>query len=339
MSILRVGVIGAGDVAQAAHLPSLTSNPKVEVAAIADPDMISARSAAERFNIPKVVADYREIIDDPSIAAVDVCVPHYLHYQITMEALNEGKHVILEKPIAMNLDEADRMIGAAHELGLWLLVDLNQRYLPIHRKVKEFLDDGRLGTPFLVNAVITGNVLRLMNDPYSWKGTWDRAGGGAFFDTGTHVVDLLHYWFGKPTAVTAVLKRLITSQDNKADDNAVVTFEYDDGLVCNIVVSYTVEQEPWSEKKFIYGTNANVSMTNEAAVPLFLIQNGVSQVVEVEHRADWWPWSHDLTLRNFIDVILEGEEPLVTEEDARDALKTVLYAYNSAREGKRIEIP
>jgi len=338
METLTVGVIGAGDVAQAAHMPSLAKNPKVELVAVADVDMLAAKSAAERFDIPKVVADYHEIVDDPSINVVDICVPHYLHYEITMNALNEGKHVILEKPIAITLEQADRMIETAHELGLWLLVDLNQRYLPIHQKVKEFIDDGTLGTAFLVNAMVMGDVLQLMNDPYSWKGTWDRAGGGAFLDTGTHVVDLLQYWFGVPTAVTATLKRLITSQDNKADDNAAVTFEYNDDLVCNVVVSYTVGQEPWSEKKFICGTNGDISMTNEAAVPMYLVQNGTARVVEVDHRADWWPWSHDLALRNFVEVILEGAEPLVTEEDARAALKTVLLAYQSAKEGKRVEI-
>jgi len=338
MEALRIGLIGAGDVARAAHLPSFAANGKVEIAAVADPDTMSAASVAQHFGIGKVVEDYHEILDDPSISAVDICAPHYLHYQIAMDALNEGKHVICEKPIAMNLEEADGMIRAAHELGLWLLITLNQRFMPIHRKVKEFIAGGRLGKPFLVNAQIVGNVMTALSDANHWKNTWDRAGGGAFFDTGTHIVDLMHYWFGEPTAVNASLKRLITKPENKADDNAAVTLEYDDDLLANLIISYSQENEPWSEKKFIFGTGGNIAMISEAAVPMFFVADNSPKMVEVEHKADWWAWSHDLALRHFVDCILENAEPIVTAEDARAALKTILAAYQSAKEGRRVEI-
>lgn len=338
MEKLKLGIIGAGDVARAAHIPSFAANKKVEVAAVADPDTASARSAAEHFGIGKVVEDYHEILDDPSIAAVDICAPHYLHYQITMDALNEGKHVICEKPIAMNLDEADRMIEAARELGLWLLITLNQRFMPIHRKVKEFITSGRLGKPFLAHAHLLGNVMTPLSDANHWKNTWDRAGGGAFFDTGTHIVDLMHYWFGEPTAVSATLKRLITKPENKADDNAAVTLEYDDDLIANLLVSYTQENEPWTEKKFIFGTGGNIAMISESAVPMFFVSDNSPEMVDVEHKADWWAWSHDLALRHFVDCILENAEPVVTAEDARSALKTILAAYESDKQGRRMEI-
>lgn len=338
MEKLNIALIGAGDVASAAHMPAHAGNPKAEIVAIADPDMESARSLADRYGIERAVADYRELLDDGSIAAVDICVPHNLHYSIAMDSLNAGKHVILDKPIAMSLDEADGMIRAAHELGLWLLVVLNQRFLPAHRKIREMINDGRLGTPFLMNVIVAGDVLRLMNDPYHWKGTWDRSGGGAFFDTGTHIVDLMHYWFGKPNAVSATLKRLVVTPDNKGDDNAVVTFEYGDDLTANVIVSYTVDNEPWSERKFIYGTGGNISMINEAVVPMFYVRNNVPEMVDIEHHADWWAWSIDRALRHFVDCIVEGVEPYVTAEDARAALKTILAAYDSAREGKRVEI-
>ena len=338
METLRIGLIGAGDVARAAHLPSFAANKKVEIAAVADPDTQSAASAAQHFGIGNVVEDYHEILDDPSISAVDICAPHYLHYQIAMDALNEGKHVICEKPIAMNLEEADGMIEAANELGLWLLITLNQRFMPIHRKVKEFIAGGRLGKPFLVNAQIVGNVMTALSDANHWKNTWDRAGGGAFFDTGTHLVDLMHYWFGEPTAVSASLKRLITKPENKADDNAAVILEYDDDLIANLLVSYSQENEPWSEKKFIFGTGGNIAMISEAAVPMFFVADNSPEMVEVEHKADWWAWSHDLALRHFVDCILEKAEPIVTAEDARAALKTILAAYQSAKEGRRVEI-
>jgi len=338
MERLKIAVIGAGDVALAAHMPSFSANAKVELAAVADPDVRAAQSLAKIYDVPIVVEDYHGILDDPSIGAVDISVPHYLHYSTVMDSLNAGKHVICEKPIAMNLEEADTMIETAHDLGLWLLITLNQRFLPIHRKFKEILDEGRIGKPFLVNAVITGNVLTRLDDALDWKNTWDRAGGGAFFDTGTHIVDLMHHWFGPPTSVTASLKKLVSRPENKADDNAAVILEWGDDLIATLNVSYTVDHEPWSEKKFIYGTGADVSIINEATVPMLMMQNGIPTVVEVEHNADWWPWSHDLCLRNFVDTILGVAEPLVTATEARDVLKTILAAYESARQGTKIEI-
>ncbi len=171
MDRLNIALIGAGDVASAAHMPSYAENPQARVAAIADPDVTSARSLAGRYGIERVVADYHELLDDGSINAVDICTPHDLHCPIAMDALNAGKHVIVDKPIAVNLEEADRMIRAAHELELRLLVVLNQRFLPAHRAIREMISGGQLGTPFLMNAIIAGDVLRLMNDPYHWKGS------------------------------------------------------------------------------------------------------------------------------------------------------------------------
>ncbi|MHB1190534.1 MAG: Gfo/Idh/MocA family protein, partial [Armatimonadota bacterium] len=153
---LKIGLIGAGDVARSAHMPSYAANPKVEVVAVADPNTDAAQALAGHFGIPKVTENYHDILDDPEVAAVDLCVPHHLHYGMALDALNEGKHVILDKPIALTTEEADRMIEAARELGLWLLVVLNQRYMPIHRMVREYLSDGKIGKPFLVNALVTG---------------------------------------------------------------------------------------------------------------------------------------------------------------------------------------
>lgn len=248
MSVLKIGIIGAGDAARAAHVPSYAANPKVELVAVADPNLAAAQSLADQYSIPNVFPDYRNLLADNSISTVDICAPHHLHYPIAIDALNAGKHVICEKPIALNLEQADAMIAAAHHAGLKLLITLNQRFLPIHTKVKEFLDTGRLGKVFLANAYITGNVMPEMNNENHWKGSWNESGGGALFDTGTHIIDLMLYWFGKPSAVSAVLKKLVCSAESKADDNASVTLEFDNDMIANVVVSYSVEHEPWSEK-------------------------------------------------------------------------------------------
>lgn len=335
MAALRLGIVGAGDVARYAHMPAFWENPRVEVMAISDPNVAAANSVAQDFGIPNVYADYSELLADASIEAVDVCAPHYLHHEIVMAALDAGKHVICEKPIAMNLDEADAMIARAQELGLRLLVVLNQRFLPIHQKVKEYIGSGKLGRPFLANGIILGNVIERMNDANSWKGTWEFAGGGVLFDTGTHMIDLMHYWFGQPTAVSAVVRRLVATPENKADDNASVVLEYPD-MMANVLLSYSVDNEPWSEKKFVYGTGGDLSVISETAVPMFYVTENAPQLVDVEHSPAWAGWSHKMALAHLVDCIIDGTEPFVTPHDARAALRTILAAYEASASGCRV---
>ncbi|MHB1458472.1 MAG: Gfo/Idh/MocA family protein [Armatimonadota bacterium] len=336
MDKLNIGLIGAGGISLYSHMPSFSKNPYVEVSAVADPNLDAANRIAENFGVDKVTDDYHAILSDSSIDTVDICVPHNLHYRLVMDALNAGKDVILEKPISMNLEEADEMIATADKVGKRLLVSLNQRFLPIHRKVKEMLDDGSIGKPFLANLIILGNVVGDLNNPSNWRGKWDESGGGALFDSGTHVIDIMRYWFGEPTAVTAVLKNLLCTQKDKADDNASVIFEYDDNLIVNIGVSFTIENEPWSEKKFVYGTGGNVTLINEAAVPMFYLKANAPELIDVEHNANWHSWSVDKALTHFVDVLRGEAEPFVTAQEARETLRMILGAYQASKEGRRI---
>lgn len=338
MDKLNIGLIGAGGISLYSHMPSFSKNSYADVTAVADLNMAAAQNIADQFGVCKVTDDYHAILSDGAIDTVDICVPHNLHYQMVMDSLNAGKNVILEKPIAMNLAEADEMIETANRLGKWLLVALNQRFLPIHRKVKEMLDDGRIGKPFLANIWILGNVLADLNNPDNWRGTWGRAGGGALFDSGTHVVDIMRYWFGEPTAVTAVLKNLVSTGEDKADDNASVIFEYGNDLIVNIGVSFTIENEPWSEKKLIFGTGGNVSIINEATVPMFYMKANAPELIDVEHQANWHSWSVDKALTHFVDCIRGAETPFVTADEARETLKMILAAYQAAKECRRIRL-
>jgi predicted dehydrogenase len=338
MSKLNIGLIGAGGISLYSHMPSFSKNPYAEVTAVADPNLEAANRIAENFGVAKVTNDYHAILSDNNIDTVDICVPHNMHYQLVIDALNAGKNVILEKPISMNLKEADEMIATADKVGKRLLVALNQRFLPIHRKVKEMLEDGSIGKPFLANIWILGNVVADLNNPLNWRGKWDESGGGALFDSGTHVIDIMRYWFGEPTAVTAVLKNLVCTQKDKADDNASVIFEYDNNLIVNIGVSFTVENEPWSEKKFIYGSGGNVSVINEAAVPMFYLKANTPELIDVEHNSNWHSWSVDKALTHFVDVLRGEAEPFVTAREARETLKTILAAYQASKEGRRIEL-
>jgi len=199
---LNIGIIGAGGVFQNAHRGAYEVRDDVRIVCIADPLAAHREAAGDQTGCCALHEDYRRVLDSAEVHAVDVCVPHHLHAQVALAAFDAGKDVILEKPIALTLDEADRMMAAARAAGQHFYVALNQRFYPPHRKLKEIVESAAYGRPFLVLSQLIGDVYTRMNDEGHWKGSWDCAGGGALADTGTHAVDLLLWWFGRPKAVS-----------------------------------------------------------------------------------------------------------------------------------------
>ncbi|MGQ9632145.1 MAG: Gfo/Idh/MocA family protein [bacterium] len=335
--VLNVGIIGAGGVSRA-HAREYRDNPKTRLYAVAESNGAALEDFSMNFDVKRRFSDYRELLEDDRVDVVDICLPHFLHRSATLDALNAGRDVILEKPIALTLKEADEIIELAERKGRKFFVALNQRFLPAHRKLKELLDGGRCGRPFLALGTIIGDELRRMNIEDNWKGSWELAGGGALADTGTHIVDLMHYFFGTPEAVTCSFGRYVVKHENKGDDNVALTMEYED-MMANIVVTYSAASDKWSERKDVYCTEASLHVVNEAERSLFKIESkGEPEYVGVEHDPNWWEYSVRRCVAHFVDCIAEGGEPAIKAEDARAALRTILIAYESARVGRRMKV-
>src|SRR5262245_53903193 len=150
--VLRVGVLGAGAWANFAHLPGFTRDRRCEVVAIADPQTALAREAAQRFGIPAAGADHREVIERGDIDLVDVCTPSHTHFELACAALEAGKHVLCEKPVAYDYRETLRAAALAKEKGVKTKLGFTFRYSPAMQYVKSLIDDGFIGTPFIFNG-------------------------------------------------------------------------------------------------------------------------------------------------------------------------------------------
>lgn len=333
---VKIGIIGAGLVARV-HMHAYLANPRAQVVAIADVDPDARSCLAWQGNLERSFADYHELLNVRDLDAVDICLPHYLHHEVVLAALERGIDVICEKPIAMTLAEADEMIASADRAGRQLLIVLNQRFLPFHLRAKELLEAGVIGRPFLAIGRILGSELPRMADPDHWKGTWDRAGGGALADTGTHLIDIFNHLFGPVEAVSAVAKRLVVEAPNKGDDNAAVSLEFKSGVLASLIISYSVTSRPWSEKKDIYGTEGSLHLCNESSAPLQLARDGQLEPIRVAHDPEWWPYSITRCLNHFIKCLTGDDKPAVTPRDAREALRIALLAYKAWREGRTIQ--
>src|SRR3990170_4090557 len=149
---VRVGVLGAGAWARGAHLPGYRRDKRCRVVAIADPQADLARAAAREFDIPVVVEDHRALLERADIDLIDVCTPSHTHFELTMAALDAGKHVLCEKPVAYDYRDTLKAAALARSQGLKTKVGLTFRYSPAMQYMKALMDDGFIGTPFIFNG-------------------------------------------------------------------------------------------------------------------------------------------------------------------------------------------
>ncbi len=248
---IRVGVIGTGFGA-AVHIPALQYLPDTEVVAVCSRRAERAATAAAMHGVPTFHTDYRELVRDPAVDAVVVASPPYLHHSMALAALEAGKHVLCEKPMARNLAEARDMVKLAARVGVAAMVNHEFRFLPVRARIKELIAEGYLGEPHAATLVAHRSSL---NDPhgrpFGWLMERDKAGGmlGA---TGSHHVDALHWWFGDVKGVagataTMVKRRRLPESAAMAtvdaDDNFAFVLRFASGALATVHVTATAPFE------------------------------------------------------------------------------------------------
>lgn len=198
---LRVGVIGAGNIATLAHIPGLLKTGDAAVVAICDPDESRASAAAERFGIAAVFDGHDRMLRGTTLDAVTVATPPVSHAPAVLAALDAGLHVLCEKPLATSVVDAERIVERADDNGLVLAMNLHFRALRESLALKAAIDDGRLG------AIHYVHIRYLRNDFVPAPGSWARvrgiSGGGSFTDMGSHLIDLA-LWLAGADAATSV---------------------------------------------------------------------------------------------------------------------------------------
>ena len=353
---LRVGLVGGGGIATP-HLEAYVRNDYVNEVILAEPNAETRQRQVERFGIIKhATADFDDLLADDSIALIDICTPHDLHHPQALAAFDAGKHAITEKPIAMTLEQADEMISRAKKAGRRLFVALCQRMFPAHVRAKEIIDAGEIGELYLGVVTVIGDEFGRMNDPKSWKGDWERAGGGALIDTGYHAVYMMQHFLGPAKAATACTKRLRVKPSHKADDTSFVALEHPHSRMSTIVVTYAATGSPWVEERRLVGTTGELIVREGVAVG-GRGEHGIFDDLEYEvpllgfadkepfypppkvfnpPRVNWYAIGR--IIDHFIECLVEEKEEEITAGEARAALATCLAAYRSSKEGCRIEI-
>lgn len=197
---MKVAVIGCGTIANAAHIPSYMKNKEVQIKYFCDIISERAQKAVEKYGCGIAVTDYQDILKDPEVEAISVCVPNNLHAPISIDCMRAGKHVLCEKPSARTLKEAQDMQKVQHETGMTLNIGVVNRFNDSVRRIKKMIDDGRLGEVYHVYVSFRAHrSIPGLGGAFTTKAI---AGGGALIDWGVHYLDIVMYCCGDPKPLT-----------------------------------------------------------------------------------------------------------------------------------------
>jgi len=333
MERIRVGLIGCGGISRSHSRGYLQLPDLFEVIACCDERKELAEERAKQLDAKVVVTDYREIIARDDIDAVDICLPHHLHAEVAISAAEAGKHVLVEKPIANTLDEADAMVDAARKSGVVLMVAHNERYMPVYQKAKELVEQGVLGRIFLARAD-HNQFVQIGERHWLWRKA--TAGGGVLIGSGIHRVDILRWLVGEIVRVWHQQVIVPERFSDEVEAASVTIFEFANGaigeLTCNWS-AYAASSAPWFEFLWLYGTEGSLHNVGGLFVASEKVTEWQGKFVQIPIPEED---SFVNEIRHFGECILEGKTPLTSGEEGRKSLAVVIAAYKAAETGEGI---
>jgi predicted dehydrogenase len=336
---VRFGLIGCGRVAPR-HVQSLLQLHETRLVAVADiKESRAVRFAAESGAAPH--ADYRSLLDRDDIDAVSICVPSGLHAQVALDALDAGKHVLVEKPIALSLEDADRMIARARATGRTLAVVLQNRYNHPMRRLRQALDAGMLGRLHLGAATVRWYRPQSYYED-GWHGTW-AMDGGALMNQSIHHIDALQWFMGDVQSVMAYTATRAHTME--AEDVGVAILRFANGGLATVEGSTVTWPENLEGSVAVFGDKGSAKIGGTALnrIVLWKVDGMLEQEAElltsqVVDPPSVYGYSHREVIHDFARSLLDGREPGTPGAEARRSLELVLAIYESAREGREVTL-
>lgn len=344
MKQVGVGVIGSQFVSSI-HAESLRACPQADIRAVASPTPGNAKAFASRFAIPHHFTDYRRLLAMPEIDMVVVGVPNDLHCAITLEAAAAGKHLVMEKPLCLNLAEADRMIAACGKAGVKLMYAEELCFAPKYVRLKRLLDSGALGRPTLVKQSEKHDG---PHAPHFWD--VERSGGGVTMDMGCHAIEFFRWMLGRPRvkSVYAQMSTSVHAERTRGEDNAILILELEGGATA-------IAEESWTklggmdDRAEVHGSHgvAYADLLHGNAIETYSAVGYDYAVEKAGSTKGWsftiyeeaWNYGFHGEMAHFVDCVQNDRTPLVTGHDGRVVLEVIFAAYESARTGRKVTLP
>ena len=329
---IRVGVVGAGAIAQLAHLPLLSKLRGAQLVALCDNDRPKARALADRFDIPDVFTDIEDLLEFDELDAVVVATPNHLHEPHVLAAIAAGVHVLCERPLSLTARGVERILSAANRAERKVFVANNHRFRSDVQALDRFLRGGELGKLTGIRAGVYQPRIR----HEGWRARRAEAGGGAFFDQGLPMVDLA-MWLADYPAPVRVWAHMDRPRGTAVEESALVTLECDSGVAFTFDISwaYVGYEERWWFETLSSRGSARLA-------PLRVVKELNGKPTDVSPggaaaRESSFNQSYRAELAHFLSVVRE-ETPYEAPTDQLVLHRVVEAAYRSADEGKEVKL-
>ncbi|MFH0796716.1 MAG: Gfo/Idh/MocA family oxidoreductase [Candidatus Omnitrophota bacterium] len=326
MKLIRWGIIGCGSVAEYKGGPALYKVLNSTLLAVMSRNEERAKSFAERHHAKRCYTSIEDLLSDSEIDAVYIAAPPNTHAELTEKAARSKKHVLCEKPMALNVAECRKMIAACRKNNVQLMVAYYRRFYPVVKKIKYLLNEGVIGKPvycrFLTSSLYDGEP--------NWRLDPKVSGGGYLFDVGSHRLDLLAYFFGKPKKVSAFVGA--NHLDIPVDDSSSLILEFAGGLqaVCQF---FWAMATPVDELD-IGGTKGRILSRNlEKGELQVIIGKGIKEYIFPRHQI-----THYSLVENYVKSLLSGKPNSLPGEEGMITSQIIEKAVQSSREDRAKKI-
>lgn len=351
-SALRIGLIGCGNIANAhARGYKALGEGIVQVVATADVSSELARRRGEELGAAQITSDYQNVLANPEIEAIDICLPHYLHAEVAIAAARAKKHVLIEKPMACSMTQCLAMVEAAEQAGVTLMVAQVQRYMPSYRGVRRLVDSGELGPLRGVRFDSMQNLHTIMPSNH-WLFDGALAGGGIVISVSVHRIDLVRYFVGEVRRVAAFCRPGSSPYLNGAEDYASAILEFENGAVGEHFATYSGFKMPYSEMFMLFGDDGAIHALPEGGKGMgpafYATRQHDGAPADAKGSARWFngflPVEPDRTglpsddgftneIAHFVQCCRTGETPLSSGRDNLGTMAVIFGIYESARRG------
>jgi predicted dehydrogenase len=352
MPPIRVAIVGCGRISDL-HELGYRGREDAHIVAVCDTRRKRARERAKAWGIEghKVYTDYHKLLADPEIDLVELLVPHHLHAEMTVAACEAGKHVSVQKPMALTAAEADQMIEAAERTDVVLRVYENFVFYPPHVRAKQMIEAGEIGEPQMirlhVNTGTQDTAWKVPLSAWAWRFDEKRCGGGPLvFDHGYHLFSLARYLMGEVDRVYAWTDRSPVVPTKYLDAPATIMFQFKAPRRYGVLdFAHTPDMKIES---LYYADDDRVEIIGDKGIlfvnrctartvdlpELMIFRDGVTIPIAVE-RVEWHDSFVDCT-RHLINVLRDGGQPVLDGPTGKAVLQFTLAALISAREGKEV---
>ena len=343
MERIKVAVMGTGFVA-GIHLESYTRFVnEAELVAVYSRDAGKAKAFAQAHGIPAWYDNADRLLAESGAQVIDICLPNFLHHEICMKAALAGKHIIVEKPLALNLEEADEMIGACKKRGLLLMYGEQLCFAPKYERVRHLVEHNAVGKLYMLKQS------EKHSGPHSpWFYKKEFAGGGVLMDMGCHAMEWFR-WMNRDNPVKSVYADIKTVlHDTDCDDNTLTILEFENGVTA-------LAEDSWArhggmdDRVEVYGAKGVIYADLFKGISaLTYSADGYDYASEKAGSSKGWTFTvfeeafnqgYPLELKHFISCVRDGAKPLVSGEDGRAVLELIYAAYASAKKGGKVHLP